>query len=172
MSDDKTEEGAALWRRAHDAWTADAVNPDGAEPDPMVLAAYLDGRLSEAEAAALEARMAADPSLLDEVLALRAGLAESPQEAPPAAVAAAQALRRDTGARSAETSETASGFLERLFAGWLRPAVPALAVVALVLACAGAFELGRYQSERILPQQANGTADKDLPDPLSLDVFL
>lgn len=168
MSDDKTEEGAALWRRARDAWAADAVSPDGDVPDPTMLAAYLDGRLPEVEAAALEARMAADPQFLDEVLALRAGLAESRQDAPSAVVAAARALRPDSGLRSG----AASGLLERLFAGWLRPAVPAFAVLALVLACAGAFELGRYQSERILPQQANGAAERDLPDPLSLDVFL
>lgn len=161
-----------LWRRARDAWAADAMNSDGDAPDPMMLAAYLDGRLTEAEAAALEARMAADPRFLDEVLALRAGLAEGPQEAPTAMIAAAQALQQQTGPRSAEVSEGASGLFERLFAGWLRPAVPALAVVALVLACAGAFELGRYQSERILPQQAYGTAERDLPDPLSLDIFL
>ena len=162
---DKTAEGAELWRRARATW-ADTSEPAPEAPDPLVLAAYLDGRLDEQAAAELEARLAGDPALLDELLALRAGLAEAPEDAPAVVVARARALRRS----AAPASPDGPGFFARFFGGWLRPAVPVFAVLALMIACAGAFELGRQQSEQILLQQAAGSGEADLPDPLSLDI--
>ncbi|WP_422368815.1 hypothetical protein [Pelagibius sp.] len=171
MKDDKTKEGADLWRKAQSCWAEpEAAVP--AAPDPLLLAAYLDGRLSQAEAALVESRMTANPRLLDEVLALKAELAETPVAAPAAAVARAQALRGgglESPAVPVIDSEEQSDFLSHLLGGWLRPAVPAFAVVAVVLACAGAFELGRYQSERILPQQ---TAGSDAGDPFTLEELI
>ncbi|NIA71566.1 hypothetical protein HBA54_23525 [Pelagibius litoralis] len=170
MKDDKTKEGAELWQKARDSW-APREGSDTQQPDALLLATYLEGRLGEAEAAGIEARMAADPAFLDEVLTLKAALTEAPQPAPASSVIGAQALRGG-GAKSRTTVETTregGDFISRLFGAWLRPAVPAFAVVALVLACAGAFELGRYQSERVLPQQ---TAGSDLTDLLALDELI
>ena len=162
-----------LWRQARGAW-ADQEEAETAAADPMILAAYLDGRLDEDGAAGLEARMAGDPAFQAEVLALRESLAEPPAAAGDDMIARAQALRQAPVKGTAPSAGGApqAGFLDRLFAGWLRPAVPAFAVLAVVVACAGAFELGRYQSEQFLPQQASGGGEADLPDPLSLDIFI
>ncbi|WP_299399507.1 hypothetical protein [Pelagibius sp.] len=148
----------------------------------MLLAAYLDGRLDGPEAEALEARMMADPVLLDQLFDLRQALAESPEtslEAPPASmVARAKALRASSQRKSEAQSKsgaerkTAVPPWSGVFAGWLRPAVPAFAVLTVVLACAGAFELGRYQSERILLQEASVQADERGPGPLTFDDFI
>ncbi|HIC79861.1 MAG TPA: hypothetical protein EYP07_02695 [Kiloniellaceae bacterium] len=170
-----TNEGAALWQKARESWSAaDSGDVPGAtelpEPDPMLLAAYLDGRLEGPEAEALEARLMAEPALLDQLLDLREALAEGPEtslEALPASmVARAKALRA-----SPEREDTAPPWYG-VFAGWLRPAVPAFAVLTVVLACAGAFELGRYQSERILLQEASVQADERGPGPLTFDDFI
>ena len=173
MTDDKTEEGAKLWRQAREAWADGSAAAPG-DPDPLELAAYLDGRLDEAAATALEARLAAEPRLLDETMALRESLAMKPEAAPDAVIDRAQALRLQgpAPALSAAARPPRAGWLDRLFGGWLRPAVPAFAVLTLIVACAGAFELGRQQSEQMLLQQTAGTGEAELPDPLSLDIFI
>ena len=51
--------------RSHESGPADA----DAELDPMLLAAYLEGRLGEDEAAPLEQLLAADPAALDDLIA-------------------------------------------------------------------------------------------------------
>src|SRR3546814_1743305 len=74
MSEEKDKmEGAALWRRARPHVVARDWQPvaEDEAPDALHFAAYLDGRLHEDEAARLEARLAAEPALLDELLALR-----------------------------------------------------------------------------------------------------
>ena len=46
----------------------------------------------------------------------------------------------------------------------LRPAVSALAAAALLLGCAGAFELGRYQAQQLdTTTQLAETGDSDVP---------
>ncbi|MEQ8355868.1 MAG: hypothetical protein RH942_10065 [Kiloniellaceae bacterium] len=164
----KTEEGAALWARVrHDRAEMTEVEA----PDPQLLAAYLDGGLAGVEAVRLEARLARDPALLDEVLTLRASLAAGPEAAPAGLVARAQALRpQQTAPRRAVTGRP--GWVERLLGDWLRPAVPAFATLALVLACAGAFELGRYQSEQLAAEQSAELGDSDVPVDLLLDGLI
>jgi anti-sigma factor RsiW len=164
----KTEEGAALWRRAREAG---APQVEDEAPEALWLAAYLDGSLAEDEAARLEARLAGDPALLDEVLALRETLAAGPAAAPAAVVTRAQALRPDQKAQQATARKEGSWF-GHLLAGWLRPAVPAFAAVALVLACAGAFELGRYQGEQMDATQSAEVADSDVPVDLLLEDLI
>lgn len=163
--DNKSKEGAALWRAARQGWHAPGDGPaltDGA-PDALLLAAYLDGGLGEDEAARLEARLAGEPELLDELLALRDGLAAGAEPAPASVIARARTVYPERPAlKLVETS--APSLLERLFGLWLRPAVPAVAVVALLLACAGAFELGRYQANQFgSATQTAGTAESDVP---------
>lgn len=166
--DGKAKDGAALWGRARHGWQA----PRGDDaPDALLLASYLDGRLGEEEAARLEARLAAEPALLDELLTLRAGLAEAPAPAPADIVARAQ--RAYTGASGPRRVEVAKvALLDRLFGTWLRPAVPAFAAVLVLLACAGAFELGRYQGERLDPTQTAEFSDSDVPVDLLMDGLL
>ena len=164
---DKTKEGAALWRRARAGWQPVA---DDEAPDALLLAGYLDGRLGEAEAARLEARLAAEPALLDELLALREGLAETPEAVPDAVIERARAAYAGKPAPRAVRAETTS-LLDRLFGQWLRPAVPAFAALMVLLACAGAFEAGRYQGERLDATQT-AEADSDVPVDLLIGGLL
>ena len=170
MSEDriKTEEGAALWRRFRE--TRGPV-PGPESPDALLMAAYLDGALDEEEAARLEAQLAADPELLDEVLALRGTLDAAPEKAPNAVVARAQALSQPRPQLRQVAAETPS-LLDRLFGAWLRPAVPAFATLAVMVACAGAFELGRYQSEQIESAEAAEVAASGVPVDLLLEGLL
>lgn len=57
-----------LWQR----WRALGGTPWAAEPDALSLAAYAEGRLSEAEAEAVEAWLAVAPDGLDDIVAARA----------------------------------------------------------------------------------------------------
>ena len=169
--DSKTKEGAALWQRAREGWLP--VRDDEA-PDALLLAAYLDGRLAEDEAARLEARLAVEPALLDELVVLREILAAGPEAAPAPVLAEvvtrAQALRTQSPARPAAAPQRS--LAERLFGFSLRPAVSALAGLALLLACAGAFELGRYQAERLDTTQTAEAGDSDLPVDLLMGDLL
>ncbi len=176
MTQDKTKtaEGAALWRRF-----SEGRSPAAEAPDALTLAAYLDGALDQTAAARLEARLAADPALLDEMLALRQSLDTAPASAPAAVVARARALRREQNeplrrvapaARSAGAGQP--GWLARLFGPWLRPAVPAFATLAVAIACAGAFELGRYQAEQLEAEQSAARAKSDVPVDLLLEGLL
>ncbi len=169
----KTEEGAALWRRAREAGAspAEVREQETEAPEALWLAAYLDGSLAEDEAARLEARLAGDPALLSEVLALRETLAAGPEAVPAGVVEKAQALRPQRKAQQA-TPEKGGSWFGHLLAGWLRPAVPAFAAVALVLACAGAFELGRYQGEQMDSTQSAEVTDSDVPVDLLLDDLI
>jgi len=170
--DFKTGEGRALWRRGRDGWRAPS---DDEAPAALLLAAYLDGRLAEDEAARLEARLAGEPALLDELLALRATLDAGPQAAPAAAIARAQASRPATAAARMATAgkaPRAPGLFDRLFGVLLRPAGPALAGIALLLACAGAFELGRYQAGQLDTPQTAAAGDSDLPVDLLMSGIL
>jgi anti-sigma factor RsiW len=61
---------AMRWRRARSGPIA--PEPMAAVPlDPSLLAAYVEGRLSEAESLPVEMALAADPALLDTLIALR-----------------------------------------------------------------------------------------------------
>jgi hypothetical protein len=71
--------------RSHESVPADA----DAELDPMLLAAYLEGRLGEDEAAPLEQLLAADPAALDDLIACDPVTPEIPSTA---FIARAQAL--------------------------------------------------------------------------------
>lgn len=166
--DSKSKEAGALWRRARRGWQSVAEDDT---PDALLLASYLDGRLSEEEAARLEARLAAEPALLDELLNLRASLAEVPEAAPAGVVERAQAAYGGKPAvRAVEAPQ--SSLVERLFGAWLRPAVPAVAALALLVAFAGAFELGRYQSERLDVTQTAEAGDSDVLVDLLMDDLL
>lgn len=87
-STDRIDE-AALWRRWRSA--ADSMAAGG-EPDPMLLAAYAENRLSAAAAEAVENWLAADPDAAQDILAARRATREALPEAPPTVAARATAL--------------------------------------------------------------------------------
>ena len=67
-----TDKGAgAQDRRLWQRWQALGEQSRVAEPDAMLLAAYTEGRLSEAEAEAVEAWLAATPEALSDLVAAR-----------------------------------------------------------------------------------------------------
>jgi len=65
----------------YERWRSHESVPAVAELDPMLLAAYLDGRLDEAQAAMLEQLLAADPAALDDLLACEPVTPEIPSAA-------------------------------------------------------------------------------------------
>src|SRR3546814_10589964 len=69
MSDGATQPGRRLWE-LYAAGSPGA--PDTGEPDPDTLAAWLDGRLDEAEAGPVEGWVAARPEVAAFVASLRA----------------------------------------------------------------------------------------------------
>lgn len=163
----KTEEGAALWRLARQDRTEMSEVPDA-----LLLAAYLDGRLGEDAVARLEAQLAGDIDLLDEMLALRESLAAAPEAAPAAMVTRAQALRPAVRTAVAGGPSWLERFLGEFGGAWLRPAVPAFAGLALLLAGVGAFELGRYQAGQLSAPQSAEVAESDIPVDLLMDGLI
>jgi anti-sigma factor RsiW len=82
-------EEAALWRR----WQLDSGRGDGAAGiDPLLLAAYAEGRLDEARAEPVEDWLAARPEVLADIVAARAATAAALPAAPEAVIARAAAL--------------------------------------------------------------------------------
>jgi hypothetical protein len=142
-----TEADRALWAR----FKATVPAAPAAVMTPVFdddLAAWLDGRLSVADAARVEARLAADPSLLDVALdASHALRAEAP--APDRLVIRAQALAGFEAER-----RRPSGGLWTWLAGWRRSFEVALVAGAFLVVCATGFSLGggfqeSYASARI-----------------------
>lgn len=136
-------EAARLWQRAREPWRA-AVGTPG-QPEASMLAAYLEGRLDEAAAEAVEAWLATDPEALDSVLAARAALGETPAAAPRHLIARAQGAVRRRGIHGATGADSVFGG----FAGLLRPAAWAGMAAALLLVSVSGFELGRMGVERL-----------------------
>lgn len=153
-----------LWRRAAQARRSETASPEAA--DPLLVAGYLDGTLDEAGREAFEARLAAEPALLDSVLSARVALAETPVAAPPDAIARAQAIV----SRSALAEQPRRG---TQLGGWLRPLGWA-AVCALALLVTGTgFEIGRSGYDALVEYRTlmTETVAFDFSDPAS-DMIL
>ena len=141
-----TAENKALWRKARNHWAdrwADRwaeTGRDRAEPDPMILAAYLDGRLDDEAVASVEARLAADPMALEMMTASREALASGPAAAVPEAL-----LQRAQGLVRPAPRPPRKGFLASLLAAVPVPDQAAWAGFAavLMLASVAGFELGQ-----------------------------
>jgi hypothetical protein len=127
-------------RAALRAWRHGA--PPAAAADAMRLAAWLEGRLDEASAADVERLLAADPTLLEAVLAGRNAAADA---AMPREIEAARALVEPPWWRRlfSETDEPK---------GRWRSALAAMVLVASV--GAGAFELGEAFAAMSAMQQS------------------
>jgi anti-sigma factor RsiW len=75
-----TDKGAgAQDRRLWQRWRALGEASRVAEPDALLLAAYAEGRLTEAEAEPVEAWLAAAPEVLADVIAARSAYQHPPQ---------------------------------------------------------------------------------------------
>jgi hypothetical protein len=124
--------------------------PADRTPDAMALAAWLDGQ-DEADAAAVEAALAADPALFDDLRALRPPV--QPETPSPAFLARAQALV-PAAAESAPTG-TVLPFRQRKAALPTRRAGTWLAwsAVAASVACiaVAGFNLGSQFGETFYP---------------------
>src|SRR5271170_4551770 len=80
---------ASLWQRwRHDNHSASGGGP----PDPLLLAAYAEGRLDETQAEPVEDWLAAHPEALADLIAAREASAAAPPAAPEAVIARAAAL--------------------------------------------------------------------------------
>ena len=158
---DRLEDGAALWRRAREGWHAAAETE--AEPDALSVAAYLEGRLDETGAEAVETWMAAEPEALKSVLSARAVLAEAPDPkthpVPESMIARAQGVVRGRSSRGQARGQIrgqtrgqtwGSTWADALLGGLdglLRPAAWAGAATVLLLVSVSGFELGRAGAE-------------------------
>lgn len=126
-----------LWRRYRQGGSMPAtdLNLKGMD-EHLALAAYLDGRLDEAERAQVEAWLAGRPEQLELLLASQAALAESGGPAPDSLVRQACALVPD------RTRPFAGLSLAGLFAPRLRLLAWSGTLAAMVLACVIGFQLG------------------------------
>lgn len=159
----ETEKDRELWQRA--AAARETESAEGEALDPLQLAAYLDGTLDAQAGEALEARLAAEPELLEVWLSARAAMAETPGAAPAQVTARAQAIVAGTGrAGTARRS---------LLAGWLQPlGWAAVGALALIVTGAG-FEIGREGYDAVVEVQTimNESVAFDFSDPTS-DLLL
>ncbi len=150
-SDKDTEVGspaaAELWRRI------EAGNSPGnglEAPDPLLIAAYVDGTLDPQARDRIEAWMAVSSDSLDLVLMARSAHTGAPPAAPPTGLLVrAQGLVRtkaaaDTGWRHG----VADGF-----AGMMRPGVWAATAAAMLFAAVISFELGREAAVNLAATQ-------------------
>lgn len=126
---------------------------EGERPDPMVLAAWLEGRLDEPDAIRVEAWLAGNADARGALLALRDVV---PDAVPDAELARLRALvPPETGKRS----PGATGWRRRLAAWFPNPRM-ALAAVVLVLCTAW---LGLAAGERLAETQWQRQAAAALP---------
>ena len=150
MDDPSFQAGKALFQR----WRAAShpAMPTDTAPDALTLAAYAEGRLSDAEMALVEAALASDPALLDTLLALR--LADAPETPSIALVQAAQVLV------PAQEHPVVVPFPARRGGGasrvnaWL--AWAAVAASLMIVSVAG-FDLGIRTEHAVSAADANGT---------------
>ncbi len=127
---------AEVWRRFR-AEAGPSAAP--ATPDPLTVAAYVDGSLEAPARDRVEAWMAAIPEAVELIAAARS-LPGSPLLAAPAPLLArARGLVRDRAA----PAEPAGGGMRAWFSGLVRPSAWAAAAAAMLLAAVIGFEAGR-----------------------------
>jgi anti-sigma factor RsiW len=162
--DGNARDGAGLWARARPGWRA-AIAPGSAEeaPNPLMLAAYLDGALDDTGREAVEAWMAASPEALELMIAARAELGQAPPGTPNATpeslISRAQGLIRAPVAEPAGLGAWLRGLIGFEPEAWRPLAWAGVTAVLLVVVSAGSFELGRLGSERLAPIQSAALGD-------------
>lgn len=162
MADQKTPTGpeagrdpemARLWRQARAGWVVPGPTQGAPQPDANSLAAYLDDRLDESMAEAVEAWLLDNPEAVELVAASRGALAERPLAPPAALIARARGLVRQPAAGARRSSPGGfGGILAVLFP--VRRLGFAATFVALVMASYGSFTLGQVSVDQASVDQA------------------
>ncbi len=152
-------DGARLWARARPGWRA-ANLPEA--PNSLMLAAYLDDTLDEAECEAVEAWMATAPEALELMIAARAEMvAENPGAAPVSLVSRAQGLVRAPLRESVGLGAWLRGLIGFEAEVWRPLAWAGVTAALLLVVSAGGFELGRLGTEQLVSVQT-AAFDDDL----------
>jgi anti-sigma factor RsiW len=162
MDDPSFDAGKALFQR----WRAAShpAMPTDTAPDALTLAAYAEGRLSDAEMELVEAALAADPALLDTLLALRAEAA--PENPSAKLVQAAQALVPAQENTVVVPFPARRGGAASRVNAWL--AWAAVAASLMIVSIAG-FDLGMRTEHAVSAAAAtNVDSPADLLDPSDL----
>ncbi len=148
--------GRALWQRTKAAGSATTVA--GPPVDDMMIAAWLDGRLSEADSAQVERHLVEHPQALQAALDTRNALADAARApVPDRVVVRAQALVGFDAERT-----VARGGLAGLFGGWRRALEMAAVGAAFVVVIAGGFSLGGGTQEAYAQSAQNSAAAVEL----------
>ena len=156
------DEQGQLWRRYVEQAGAQA---GPAELDPNLLAAYLDGRAEPGQVEEIEAHLADDPALLDQLLELRKIRGIKPAAVSPSLLGGAKSVvAAEAGPRPA------SGPFRQLTLNpwWIRLGHTA-AAAAILLACMAGYGLGRstFQGQRRAQATVNAGASLALEDLIS-----
>jgi len=150
--------GRALWQRTKAAGSATAAVTAATPVDDMMIAAWLDGRLSEADSARVERHLVEHPQALQAALDIRNALADAARApVPDRVVVRAQALVGFEAER-----KVARGGLAGLFGGWRRALEMAAVGAAFVIVIAGGFSLGGGTQEAYAQSAANSDAAVEL----------
>ncbi len=159
----KAQDGAGLWARARPGWRATTM-PEA--PNPLLLAAYLDGTLGETEGGAVEAWMVATPEALDLMVAARAALAEppgataeSPDAVPVSLVSRAQGLVRAPLREPARLGAWLRGLIGFEPEAWRPLAWAGVTAALLLVVSVGGFELGRQGTDQMVSVQTASLGD-------------
>jgi len=151
-------EAAELWRRVGAGRGTGREPGDApAAPDPLLIAAYVDGKLDPQARDRVEAWMAGSPDALDLVIAARAAHAGAPPAAPPA-----ELLTRARGlVRPAAVHIGAKRTIGDWFADMTRPGVWAATAAAMLFAAVISFELGREATVNLAATEVLSVASAD-----------
>ncbi len=147
----------ALWRRWYSG-TANSVP----QPDVMILAAYAEGRLSETEAAPVEAWLALHPAALDDVVAARDMTLHPPRIAFATIVTQASALVPNNVVN-----------LRRAAPRWRNALAWSGIAASLAVASLGGFAMGNDAYASLATPQVVATgATESFDTPTSLDSLV
>jgi hypothetical protein len=131
--------GRALWQQAKAAVPTAAAAATARPVDDAMIAAWLDGRLPEADAAQVERHLVEHPQALQAALDTHNALADARRApVPDRVVVRAQALV----GFAAERRSTGGGGLAGWFGGWRRALEMAAVSAAFVVVIAGGVSLG------------------------------
>ena len=141
----------SLWRQFAEQYQA---QPTLSDLDPNLLAVYLDGKANTTQVKKIEALMASDPALLDQIIELR-----SLQDSGPAMVSQAFLDR----AKALTAPQQTTPVVVRRTWTWPRSQWAA-AAAAVVLACLAGYSVGQTTF------QGRGSAEDSLSSQASLEL--
>lgn len=157
-----------VWQR----WQAHGAHGAAPEPDSLSLAAYAEGRLSETEAEAVEAWLAAAPEALDDVIAARAADQRPPRVVFERVLATACSLVAGESSAAAPATATILSFRPRATQPWRKALAWSSIAASLVCASLVGFSMGSDAYASLTGTQTVDTASSEgLDTPPSLDSY-